>query len=65
MPATNEIDREKLIAAVHERHTKVENLIAVSERICQKLESPDGSVTILDQDALRAALDALSNAARS
>lgn len=37
----------------------LERMRGIAERICQKLEHPTASVTIIDQTELRAALDAV------
>ena len=41
---------------------KAEHLAQIAERVCSKMEHPTASVTILDQEDLRAALDGLKSA---
>lgn len=58
----SEQDERALMEHVRQRQAQVGRLIEVSERICQKLESPTAAVTIFDQEDLRAALNALAPA---
>lgn len=52
-------DEEKLLAQVHSRARGVVRLVEVADKVCAKMEHPTESVTILDQEELRAAIEAV------